>query len=429
MSSSMITASACCEPGLTKDTSPRRPSSAISEHSSVTGTPQAIRDWLTSSLEASRASRSHAQAPAEPKPMSEICGPRPCAVYKSSDPNMCFSKMFLDCSETNPLHAYVAGLIDGEGCIGIQSNRGRSYYVEITIGMSVKAFPLLKAMGKEFGGTVIQQRKQTEKWSAAAKWRIGGASAIRFLTKILPYLVLKCEQAKTALQLEQLKSSLQTLPNGRKSWTKSAQQQAKNLKKRMHDLNKKGPEGVGNAGGWYLPEPDLFGTWLPYSGSWPRAGMTVAGEYFQVATWERPICAKGFGFSASDPLLPSLTTGGLDGGSNSRKAWKKRGGLLPTLSATSYGSNQGGGAGRVGPVRYSIEQMAKRGMLPSLTASDHRYRQASGNWQGNDLVSRLGGKLNPTWCDWYQGFPIGWTALQPLATHRFQQWLRAHGKC
>jgi hypothetical protein len=69
---------------------------------------------------------------------------------------------------------------------------------------------------------------------------------------------------------------------------------------------------------------------------------------------------------------------------------------LPTTAATEYGSNQGGAAGRVGPKRPSLR-------------------------------GHLGGSPNPDWLDWYVGLPIGWSALKPLATSRFQWWLKQHG--
>ena len=40
-------------------------------------------------------------------------------------------------------------------------------------------------------------------------------------------------------------------------------------------------------------------------------------------------------------------------------------GLLPTPAATSYGTNQGGAAGRVGPVRPSLGTMARQGLWPT----------------------------------------------------------------
>jgi DNA (cytosine-5)-methyltransferase 1 len=43
---------------------------------------------------------------------------------------------------------------------------------------------------------------------------------------------------------------------------------------------------------------------------------------------------------------------------------------LPTPSAVSYGSNQGGGAGRVGPVRHSLEALARLELLPTTRTRD-----------------------------------------------------------
>jgi hypothetical protein len=40
-----------------------------------------------------------------------------------------------------------------------------------------------------------------------------------------------------------------------------------------------------------------------------------------------------------------------------------------------------------------------------------------------------GGQLNPEWVEWLMGWPIGWTALEPLAMDRYQRWLRLHGVC
>lgn len=43
-------------------------------------------------------------------------------------------------------------------------------------------------------------------------------------------------------------------------------------------------------------------------------------------------------------------------------------------------------------------------------------------------VSDTSGALNPDWVEWLMAWPIAWTALAPLATARFQQWLRSHGE-
>jgi hypothetical protein len=70
---------------------------------------------------------------------------------------------------------------------------------------------------------------------------------------------------------------------------------------------------------------------------------------------------------------------------------------LPTPTAKLYGYNQGGSAGRVGKKRPSLETLT-------------------------------GGVFNAL-REWLMGWPIGWTALEPLGTDRFRRWLDSHGSC
>ena len=183
--------------------------------------------------------------------------------------------------------------------------------------------------------------------------------------------------------------------------------------------------------------------------------------------------------------------------------------MLPTPSASPYGTNQGGAAGRVGPVRPSLQTMARKMMWPTpnvpsggrrvskdaeirltgqtptayhrgkkqqvgleqavawwptprstdgthggrvtprksreggnlIEAVSNRTTWATpsvcGNYNrkgaspksGDGLATQAGGALNPTWVEWLMGWPIGFTDLKPLATGRFQRWLRSHGRC
>jgi hypothetical protein len=91
---------------------------------------------------------------------------------------------------------------------------------------------------------------------------------------------------------------------------------------------------------------------------------------------------------------------------------------LPTLSACSYGSNRGGGAGRVGPERPSLERL-----LPTLTIAGNYNRAGLSPTSGDGLATALGGgNLNPRWCEWFMGLPVGWLvvcdepAFEPSAT-------------
>lgn len=130
---------------------------------------------------------------------------------------------------------------------------------------------------------------------------------------------------------------------------------------------------------------------------------------------------------------------------------------FPTPPASSYGADQGGAAGRVGPVRHSLESMARHAMWPTPTKSDGTGGPgSSGRAGGDNLRTAVAkslyltptaspwdhgggggepqaevnaaqegeglprGPLNPRWVEWLMGFPLGWTDLEV-------NWTRWHG--
>lgn len=50
-------------------------------------------------------------------------------------------------------------------------------------------------------------------------------------------------------------------------------------------------------------------------------------------------------------------------------------------------------------------------------------------WPSCRSFVRAFGRPSPTNHEFLMGWPIGWTASEPLATDRFQQWLQQHGAC
>ena len=70
----------------------------------------------------------------------------------------------------------------------------------------------------------------------------------------------------------------------------------------------------------------------------------------------------------------------------------------------------------------------------SKGSSPAALTRKSGADRSNDRLDHAvmaldGGHLNPEWVEWMMGWPIGWTDLRPLATDRFQSWLREHSNC
>lgn len=73
-------------------------------------------------------------------------------------------------------------------------------------------------------------------------------------------------------------------------------------------------------------------------------------------------------------------------------------------------------------------------LLPTLTVCGNYNRKGASPTSGDGLATALkkiqqgvGGPLNPTWCEWYMGWPMGATELKRLETDKFQQWFALHG--
>jgi hypothetical protein len=90
--------------------------------------------------------------------------------------------------------AYIAGLLDGEGHITIQTSYSGQKCMPIRIGISNNNLDLLSWVKERFGGTFMQRRDKcnTLKWGDKK-------SAENLLKAVLPYLILKKRQAEIML--------------------------------------------------------------------------------------------------------------------------------------------------------------------------------------------------------------------------------------
>ncbi|KKN04272.1 hypothetical protein LCGC14_1099300, partial [marine sediment metagenome] len=154
------------------------------------------------------------------------------------------------------------------------------------------------------------------------------------------------------------------------------------------------------------------------SATFPLSGMTQDGVLYPLPPLVRPISDGAGGVWLGTPTATELVT-------------------LPTPATSTYWSNVGGAAGRVGKERLSLEGMARKGLWPTPIASRQdmttlEMARTSGTERKKrrleTVVKKLepgavGGQLNPTWVEWLMGLPIGWTDLKPLAMESYQQWL------
>mgnify|MGYP003347516516 CR=1 FL=1 len=130
---------------------------------------------------------------------------------------------------------------------------------------------------------------------------------------------------------------------------------------------------------------------------WPKWGSMRNGECWQHPTLVRNIIEKEFGLLPDGVNFFHTPTTGRDGGSNSRKALKKRKeAIWPTPTTPSGGGNAGGSGAHKNAVKNGT-------YIPS--------------------------SINPNLYEWLMGWPLEWTDLKPLETDKFHKWQLLHGHC
>lgn len=102
---------------------------------------------------------------------------------------------------------YVAGLFDGEGFVRIarfQKPNSTHIRYAIHLGIGMTHWPVIEALKTEYGGSIHENRHDLRNpknriqfmWVAASQ--VGAA----FLRRVLPYLIVKRDEAEIALHLQ-----------------------------------------------------------------------------------------------------------------------------------------------------------------------------------------------------------------------------------
>jgi hypothetical protein len=124
---------------------------------------------------------------------------------------------------------------------------------------------------------------------------------------------------------------------------------------------------------WKTRQCSLAGDLDEFSGTWPSWGLMRDGECWELPEW------------------------------------------VPPMNGTASGS-----------VPTPVASMSKGSSQKALTRKSGRSRER--DRLDHYVMARDGGPLNPEYAEWLMGWPIGLTAIEPLETARFQQWLQQHGK-
>lgn len=406
-SSLSVSANHTPEPSC-ESTGPTCPATTTCEHSRQT-------DWLptgSASISSAEVSRARTLASQGMVRASQANGPD----YGVSSPELLarfdrdssLSKMslpsFLDETASNSrlTAAYVAGLIDGEGCLWIQNKKNRWYTPRCDIGMAEKGLPVLRLLKQQYGGALGSHRKKTDKWEAAWRWAIGGEKCRLMLLEVAPFLVLKTEQARL----------LQTATNQNGAVHKAL----------VSELNRKGPITTPEAGwfarhvggAWLTPQADLVNSHgsAEFSETWPRSGLMQSGTAYRL-----PPLAPLTDETASG-LLPTHVASNTKAVALRSAGRSPRNFLAPIPTPRPCSGLRSSGANRTEILR-AVRQW------PTPVARDYKGQGMSvarratrppDNLCSAVKISDGSGSLNPTWVEWLMGFPAEWTALDASAT-------------
>ena len=178
---------------------------------------------------------------------------------------------------------------------------------------------------------------------------------------------------------------------------------------------------------WKTHQCSLLGDLELFSETWPRWGLMRDGECWEQQTLEQTIRGTESGLSPNgvDSFHTPNTTG-LDGGSNSRKALKKRMEQWPTpISQDAKHSGYAkSGPGKAKKLSYEVVKYP----TPTCHNSKEGAFPAEYNRKTPTLATHAGGKLNPTWVEWLMGWPLEWTDLKPLETDKYHCVQQQHGE-
>jgi DNA (cytosine-5)-methyltransferase 1 len=224
---------------------------------------------------------------------------------------------------------------------------------------------------------------------------------------------------------------------------------------------------------WRTHQCSLLGGLDEFLETWPQWGLMRNGECWEQRTLEQTIRGTESGLSPNgiDKFHTPCTTG-LDGGSNSRKALKKK--LLPTPDASQRGPTKDYDPKAKSQLGRTLQSFAAK--FPTPQASDYITKKTSASWKAKggvnfslsnpeiqakwptpraadfkgatsaEAMSKAaargfspnlpeataasvgGGKLNPMWVEWLMGWPLGWTDLKPLEMDKSHFVQQQHGE-
>lgn len=101
-----------------------------------------------------------------------------------------------------PPDAYFAGLIDGEGWIGISTvwrTERASYKQTAVVQVGMTNWPVVEALQQRWPGHLFEKKRAREHWKDQLVWRVTGIHTRQVLYAIRPYCLVKHDDIEAVL--------------------------------------------------------------------------------------------------------------------------------------------------------------------------------------------------------------------------------------
>lgn len=165
--------------------------------------------------------------------------------------------------------------------------------------------------------------------------------------------------------------------------------------------------------------------------TWRKSGMMQDGRIYPLPIAVPRINGNGYGYLLPTPTaMDAIARKGIR---PSRIATNRKSGylsemvMLPTPRSNMTGNIT---QERVTDKFNNLESVVAKEAFPTPTNSMVTMQDME--QQRNDSKNRKkyseinGGPLNPEWIEWLMGFPIEWSALEPLEMPKFRLWQQQH---
>lgn len=137
---------------------------------------------------------------------------------------------------------YLAGILDGEGHVGIHIAHGPPYRHAIArIAVAMTNEIPVRMLASIFGGTVKEKPPGDKGRKNLFLWQVTNRLAVKAARTLLPYLVVKAPQAACIVALDNMKEEPRI--KVRNFWTRPAEyrQREEDLAEITHLFNRYGP--------------------------------------------------------------------------------------------------------------------------------------------------------------------------------------------